>query len=609
MAVTINGTKSTLDVDAYMDELDELAGQAGREALLHLPDDFYDARPWTRHIAQKAEYLGMSREALFAAMLAVISSRIPANVKADLTGRDEPMSLNVFVNLSGKSGSGKSRAIGTARRLLPDMTGKVKEFTPASGEALSSAFVKRVKEDGEWVTKQKTDRALMVCTEGAELSQLCLRPGNTIVTQIVKGYSGETLGLDTKNEELNLVIGAGQYRLAFILQLCLRPGNTIVTQIVKGYSGETLGLDTKNEELNLVIGAGQYRLAFILGVQPANATMFTTGIETGLTGRFLYFYTTDESWADRLDEDIPAPVEKWPDVQLPDGQFPQTIGFPPQAQRYARRLIRQGTAAQVEDVDGHRGEHVGRVAALYAIMDGRTMVSMDDWELALRVMDTSDRVRAWLFDQCHSEQVRVEADKVDTREKAKMVSMDDWELALRVMDTSDRVRAWLFDQCHSEQVRVEADKVDTREKAKDSVAERRDARIRNRVLNTLDRHGEFDQCHSEQVRVEADKVDTREKAKDSVAERRDARIRNRVLNTLDRHGEQIWLDGRTYQGLTRAALQRRLARDARYAAPIIENLEKEERIIRCLLKGSSTVVYLDNVYDDYPSQLIDAERM
>lgn len=468
MAVTINGTKSTLDVDAYMDELDEPAGQARREALLHLPDDFYDARPWTRHIAQKAEYLGMSREALFSAMLAVISSRIPANVKADLTGRDKPMPLNVFVNLSGKSGSGKSRAISTARRLLPDMTGKVKEFTPASGEALSSAFVKRVKEDGEWVTKQKTDRALMVCTEGAELNQLCLRLGNTIVTQIVKGYSGETLGLDTKNEELNLVIGDGQYRLAAVL-----------------------------------------------GVQPANATMFTAGIETGLTGRFLYFYTTDESMADRLDDDPPEPVEQWPDVHLPDGQFPQTIGFPPQARAYVRRLQRTGTAAKVEDVDGHRGENVGRVAALYAIMAGRTMVSMDDWELALRVMDTSDRVRAWLFDQCHSAQVRVEADKVDTREKAK----------------------------------------------------------------------------------------------DSVAERRDARIRNRVLNTLDRHGERIRLDGRTYQGLTRADLQRRLARDARYATPIIENLEKEERIIRCLLKGSSTAVYLDNAYDDYPSQLINAERV
>ena len=143
-----------------------------------------------------------------------------------------------------------------------------------------------------------------------------------------------------------------------------------------------------------------------------------------------------------------------------------------------------------------------------------------------------------------------------------MVSMDDWELALRVMDTSDRVRAWLFDQ-----------------------------------------------CHSEQVRVEADKVDTREKAKDSVSERRDARIRNRVLNTLDRHGDTYRLDGRTYQGLTRAGLQRRLARDARYATPVIENLKQEERIIQCLLKGSNTVVYLDNIYDEYPRQLIDAERV
>lgn len=111
------------------------------------------------------------------------------------------------------------------------------------------------------------------------------------------------------------------------------------------------------------------------------------------------------------------------------------------------------------------------------------------------------------------------------------------------------------------------------------------------------------------MRAEADKVDTREKAKDSVAERRDARIRNRVLNTLDRHGEQIWLDGRTYQGLTRADLQRKLARDARYATPVIENLKQEERIIQCLLKGSNTVVYLDNIYDEYPRQLIDAERV
>lgn len=336
-----------------------------------LPTAFYDARDWTRHIMQRADWMGMSREALLAAALAVMSSRVPANVKAQLTGRDAPMPLNLYVNLTGVTGSGKSRAVATAKRLLDD-DAHVLEINPASGEAIAAQYVERAKDGEEWVTRQKSDRALMVCTE---ISQVTALAGRT--------------------------------------------GSTLIPQLLHAWSGETLGATTKTKELDLRVGAGLYRFSAIFGVQPANASVFVSGgVTNGFAGRCLYFSTTDP-YAATLDDDTPAPAQPWPAMHLPDGATPITITYPATARRYALRLIREGTAGHVGETDGHRAENIARMAALYALADGRTAVGEDDWNLAVTLMRRSDAVRAWLFDRYADEQVKSEAAHVETKNAAR----------------------------------------------------------------------------------------------------------------------------------------------------------------------------------------------
>lgn len=337
-----------------------------------LPASFYEARDWTHHIMQRADYMGMAREGLLAATLAVMSSRIPANVKAQLTGRDVLMPLNLYVNLTGVTGSGKSRAVATAKRLMGDEP-RVLEINPASGEAIAAQYVERAKDGDTWTVRQKSDRALMVCTEISQVSAL-----------------------------------AG------------RTGSTLIPQLLHAWSGETLGATTKTKELDLRVGAGLYRFSAIFGVQPANAAVFVSdGVTNGFAGRCLYFSTTDAQLAARIDEDAPEPTQPWPDIQLPDGSTRLTITYPATARRYAMRLIRKSTAGIVSETDGHRAENIGRIAALYALADNRTVVSEDDWALAVTLMRRSDAVRAWLFDRYTDECVKSEAAHVETKNAAR----------------------------------------------------------------------------------------------------------------------------------------------------------------------------------------------
>ena len=335
-----------------------------------LPTAFYEARDWTRHIMQRADWMGMAREGLLAATLAVMSSRIPANVKAQLTGRDAPMPLNIYVNLTGVTGSGKSRAVATAKRLMGD-DARVLEINPASGEAIAAQYVERTKDGDEWTVRQKSDRALMVCTEISQVSAL-----------------------------------AG------------RTGSTLIPQLLHAWSGETLGATTKTKELDLRVGAGLYRFSAIFGVQPANGGVFvSSGVTNGFAGRCLYFSTTDSDVV--LYDDPPEPTQPWPAMQLPDGKTPVIVTYPATARRYALHLIREGTAGRVGETDGHRAEQIARMAALYALADGRTTVSEDDWELAVTLMRRSDSVRAWLFARYADEQVKSEAAHVQTKTAAR----------------------------------------------------------------------------------------------------------------------------------------------------------------------------------------------
>ncbi len=340
-------------------------------SLTQLQPDFYEARDWTRHIMQRADWMGMSREALLGAVLAVVSSRIPANVKACLTDCDEPMPLNLFVNLAGVTGNGKSRAIATAQRLCPDQSGQVAEINPASGEAISAQYVERVKDGDEWQVTQRRDRALMICTETTQVSALSHRTGSTLIPELLKAWSGETLGATTKTRELDLRVGAGLYRLSAVF-----------------------------------------------GVQPAHAGIFVTeGTANGFAGRFLYFPTTDTTVKE--DATTSKPKQKWHEPELPNSQQPVTITYPQIAKMAALRGIRMGTAGRVRDVDGHRVEQVARVAAIYALMDGRTVVTDEDWKLAEQVVSRSDMVRDWLFDEYRREAIRNEANRVSASAQAR----------------------------------------------------------------------------------------------------------------------------------------------------------------------------------------------
>lgn len=369
-ASEIDAQRATEDPSGPVPSEPARAGNAGEPLTagrLNLPGEFWDARPSLKHIRDAALSRWACPDAVLGCVLARAGAFAHPGDTVDLGIGRSP--LSVFVVPYGPPSAGKGLAVQVARDLLP---------TPGY---LHEGFRERPLGTGEGLTE----------------SYLGMVPTTDPVTGKVAKVRGQV------RENVLFVMDEGES----LVRLAARNGSTIATTIRRAWSGELLGEANASAERDRQVERGAYSMGLIVSFQPATiAPLFDPAeVGGGTPHRFLYFAADDDTLPEEPPEDLPG----WPGAleaaYRPDPDLAkQWIGGPP-AQTFALtdadalreiRAVRWAglrRAAVVDELDGHRNQYRGRVAAHLAILDGRSEVDGEDWRLAGCVLDVSDRVR------------------------------------------------------------------------------------------------------------------------------------------------------------------------------------------------------------------------
>ena len=320
------------------------------------PVAFWDERKCLTHLRDFARARMTSPWAVLGVALARALTTVPAYVVLPpIIGTDA--SLNLFVALVGPSGMGKGAAEGAARDAVE--MGEVFTATVGSGEGVTHRFA-------HWTPK----------------------------TGVVRDRSSVLFTV----AEVDTLTALGS-----------RAGSTILSVLRSAFSGERLGFSNASKERTILLDAHTYRLCLVLGVQPERAGTLMADADGGTPQRFIWLPTADPGVPDVTPE-APDP-QKLPDQLWKRGNFPRMRLVVP---RVAVDTIRDAQRARLrgegDALDGHALLCRLKAAVALAIIDGRRVVSDDDWRLSGVVMAVSDATRSGVVGRLAQQaKVRTEA--------------------------------------------------------------------------------------------------------------------------------------------------------------------------------------------------------
>lgn len=313
-----------------------------------LPAEFWSLRPVLGEIRDAARAQMASPDGLLVALLSRWAAMVPPNFK--LPAVIGTLATFDFIGcIVAETSGGKGIATGVAAMLYdPDVDDVMLDYPLGSGEGLvQSFFVPDVDEEtGKPNGKQKVGK--------------------------------RALHFDV-DEAMSLIGQAG------------RSGTIIVPTLCSAWSGKTLGQANADASRRRIIPAGKVRISCCMNMQASNGwRLFEDDIRAmGFPGRILFasahdpFGTADATW----DGVIPFPL-------LPaQNLLPTVLSYDPAivVEIKARRLgVLNGTVT----IDAAKSQHLllqCKVAGLFAIQDGRTDITLDDWSLAATLIDVSSR--------------------------------------------------------------------------------------------------------------------------------------------------------------------------------------------------------------------------
>jgi len=344
-----------------------------------IADEFWSARPVLRHIRLAAQAAMAAPDATFVSLLANVAVRVPPGFRLPpLVGG--PGSLNICASAIGISGLGKGSAMRCAENLLPEAPPGVGVGPLGTGPGMVDVYFAKPADGGE--PARAKAGWLFVADEGQTLTKLAEGQGSVTLEYIRQGWSGERIG------------------------------------------GQTVSAPWR------VLAPHSYRMAVLLGLQPALARPLLADVDGGTPQRFIF--------ASAVDPHAPAELPQHPGAiawECPDRPGDLTVAEPIRSEIIARRR-EVLTGQRIPDpYDAHRDLNRLKVAGLLALLEQRTHVGTDDWELAGMVLDASDGVRSWVLASHRAAEARDEAERL-TRAAARARA----EEAARRRDTDDVVR-------------------------------------------------------------------------------------------------------------------------------------------------------------------------
>lgn len=346
---------------------------------LTLPETFWAARESLAKIRQAAHSRVRSGDVVLYGLLARLAAMAPHTLRAD-TGIGTPASLNLFAAIVGPSGAGKSSGLSVSRELVKAER-PPEEFPLGSGEGIAEAYMGeaevgtgQMKADGseklQKVRKQVRHNVLFHSDEGQSLTKLIERSGSTV---------GETLR--------------------------------------SAWSGEGIGQKNGRAETTRTVPARSYAAGLVIGFQPSTALPLLADVDAGTPQRFLYCWAIDPTipgrqqrvpWPGELSSpfppdvptDLPAPGAI---VAAPTPRDIEPITFAEEIldELYETEHAKNTGALPADHPlrDKYRSQHPVmrvKIASLLALLESRRRVDRSDWDLAQVLIDTSDRVRAYL---------------------------------------------------------------------------------------------------------------------------------------------------------------------------------------------------------------------
>jgi hypothetical protein len=303
------------------------------------PDDagFWDERPVLRHIRDFAYARMCAPLAVLGVVLARVVAVTPPQVVLPKTvGSDA--SLNLFVGLVGDSGAGKGAAEAAAQDAV--LLDPVEVATVGSGEGIGHLFAHR--EKGQVVR----DRWAVLFTV----------------------------------PEVDTLTALGDRR-----------GATLLPQLRSAWMGEQLGFAYADKNKALPIPRHTYRMGLVAGIQPGRAAGLLEDGDGGTPQRFVWLPATDPRIPEHAVEPQPLRLRSqvWPS---PDGGL-FALPIPEVAEKAIRGARLARGRGEGDPLDGHALLCRLKVAAALALLDGRRVITDDDWHLAGIVMEVSARTR------------------------------------------------------------------------------------------------------------------------------------------------------------------------------------------------------------------------
>jgi hypothetical protein len=172
-----------------------------------------------------------------------------------------------------------------------------------------------------------------------------------------------------------------------------RQGNIVLPTIRSAWNGETLGQSNAREETTRHVPAGSYSLGMVIGYQKDTAQELLGDTAPGTPQRFVMCSATDPT--------VPLEPPEHPgylDVSLDGGPSVPLTGTITFDQEINHELWQQNhakvTGAEEDDadLDSHEPLMLSQLSALLCLLDGRRMVTLEDWALAKIMYATSRAV-------------------------------------------------------------------------------------------------------------------------------------------------------------------------------------------------------------------------
>ena len=178
----------------------------------------------------------------------------------------------------------------------------------------------------------------------------------------------------------------------------------------QGFSGESIGHSYIKRESNITLPAHSYRMCLVVSVQPTRAGVLMDDVSGGTTQRFMWFPSTDPRISYKPPW-FPGPLA------LPsyrEWMYPTEIQIPDAARQLIMETRVKNMRGEVAAIDGHALFCREKFAFALAVLDGRTEMSDEDWELSGLASEMSQRTRESIEAQI------AEAREEEARERGKL---------------------------------------------------------------------------------------------------------------------------------------------------------------------------------------------